>query len=248
MKLGKLPATFDKRDLMMVQYETKEPDKREAPIGFGHYNLISEWGMLGNDNHGDCVWAGGDHETMMWNAEAGVTVNFTPDNALADYAAVTGFDPQTGNNDNGTNMRDALNYRRQTGLIDASGNRHQIGAFVALEAGDWHQMLRALWLFDAVAIGVQFPSTAMDQFNAHKPWSYHKSATIEGGHYVPVVGRDHVSMIDVVTWGRVQPMTRSFYQHYCDEAYAVLSLEMLKDGKSLEGFDLTSLQSDLARL
>jgi hypothetical protein len=36
-------------------------------------------------------------------------------------------------------------------------------------------------------------------------------------------------------------MTSQFYKTYCDEAWAILSPEMLKTGKSLEGFDLAQL-------
>jgi hypothetical protein len=43
-------------------------------------------------------------------------------------------------------------------------------------------------------------------------------------------------------------MTPQFYKTYCDEAWAILSPEMLKAGKSLEGFDLASLQADLKAL
>ena len=70
---------------------------------------------------------------------------------------------------------------------------------------------------------------------------------IDGGHYVPVVGRAG-SYIDVVTWGKVQRMTRTFYERYCDEAYALLSPEYLNRGRSPEGFDLKALTADLASL
>jgi len=51
-----------------------------------------------------------------------------------------------------------------------------------------------------------------------------------------------------VTWGRLQQMTLQFYKKYCDEAWAILSPEMLKGGLSLEGFDITQLQIDLSSL
>ena len=54
--------------------------------------------------------------------------------------------------------------------------------------------------------------------------------------------------LECVTWGRVQQMTAQFYAKYCDEAWAILSPEMLKAGKSLEGFDLAQLQADLTAL
>lgn len=55
-------------------------------------------------------------------------------------------------------------------------------------------------------------------------------------------------LFECVTWGRLQSMTLRFYKNYCDEAYAILSPEMLIEGKSLEGFDLAQLQADLKLL
>lgn len=61
--------------------------------------------------------------------------------------------------------------------------------------------------------------------------------------YIPLVA--YCTMLECVTWGRIQRMTTQFYKNYCDEAWAILSPEMIKDGKSLEGFNLAQLQVDL---
>jgi hypothetical protein len=186
---------------------------------------------------------------MMVNKMNGRDVEFNPAVVLADYAAVTGFDPSTGANDNGTDMHDALNYRRRTGVEDADLARHKIGAYVSLEPGNWHQTMEALRAFDFVAIGFEFPDYAMDQFAAGKPWSYRTGGTIEGGHYVPVVGRPHAWTLEVVTWGQIQPMGLRFFEHYCDEAYGVLTTETLSaGGVTPEGLDLSALQAALAAL
>jgi len=47
------------------------------------------------------------------------------------------------------------------------------------------------------------------------------------------------------TWGKLQDMTWSFWDRYCDEAYAIVSTDFLQQGKSPAGFDLATLQSDL---
>jgi hypothetical protein len=54
--------------------------------------------------------------------------------------------------------------------------------------------------------------------------------------------------MDVYTWANAQKATRAFLAKYADEAYAILSPEMLKGGKSLEGFTLAQLQADLAEI
>lgn len=253
LRYGKLAATHDPRDLLFSAYRTK-PTLTEAPVGYGHAPLVKNpFGMLGNDMWGDCAWAGPAHEHMITSAAAGRQVTFTTDAVLHGYSAVTGFNPNAGPpgenpTDQGSNVRDVLKYRAATGLVDAAGSTHKVGAYVALEPGNWDQLLQALYVFEAVGIGIQVPSSAQDQFAKHEPWDVVAGSSIEGGHYVPVVGRQATDMGVCVTWGALQPFTRAFYERFNDEAWAIVSPEMLSGGKSLEGFDLTALQADLATL
>jgi hypothetical protein len=102
--------------------------------------------------------------------------------------------------------------------------------------------------FGAVGVGIQFPRSAMQQFNAGQPWDVVPGSPSDGGHYVPCVGRNSHGNLLVVTWGRLHAMTPEFFQRYNDENCAYLSFEMLKDGKSPEGFDQAALESDLRTL
>lgn len=245
MKLGKLPARKDSIALKFAKYGANLPT---PPAKAGHYSLeAADWGLLGNDQYGDCVWAGAAHETMLWNKEANADVSFTPQSVLSDYSAVTGFNPNDPNTDQGTDMQVAASYRRNTGVLDANGNRHQVAAYVAVAPGNVAELKQAVYLFGAIGIGIQFPDSAMTQFNSGKPWTVVRGAQIEGGHYVPAVGYD-ARYVYVVTWGRVQKMTWGFFKKYCDEAVAYVSTEALTNGKSLEGFDAATLQQDLQEL
>jgi hypothetical protein len=244
LKLGKKAATYDRRDLKFLHYRTGEP-LPPHPAQFGHEALIGAdaWGMDGNDTVGDCVFAGADHETLLWTAEAGNPAQFSDQTAISDYSAVTGYSPDKPGSDQGTDVRAALGYRQGTGLIDIKDTRHKIGAYLALEPGNINDLLEALYLFGAVGIGIEVPGSAIDQFNGGQPWSVaHGKQTIQGGHYVPIVANR--SNLVVVTWGRLQQMTPQFYKRYCDEVWAILSPEMLVNGKSMEGFDLAALQAD----
>lgn len=254
LKFGKAPAVYNK-NTPQYSWFRRVSDLPARPKYFGDESLIgaTDWNMYGNgpdptvapdfQGAGDCVFAGGAHETLLFNAEANNPVVFTGANVISDYSAVTGYVIGDPDSDQGTQTTMALDYRMNTGLIDKAGNRHKIGAYVALEPGNYDMLLEAAYIFTAVGIGIQVPDSAMDQFSNGQPWSVVHGAQIEGGHYIPIVAnRDNLV---IVTWGQTQQMTKQFYTKYCDEAYAILSTEMLKVGKSLLGFDLPSLRSYL---
>ena len=246
LKLGKKPAR-DAITFKLAAYidAAKLPT---PPNSASHKDLVKDWqGMLGNDKYGDCVWAGAAHETILWNTEAKAAVEFTEKAVLGDYAAVTGFSPKDPDSDQGTDVQEAASYRRKTGVVDGSGKRHKVAAYLALKPGNVTEVKQAIYLFSNVGIGIEFPDSAMTQFNDGKPWTVVKGAKVEGGHYVPAVGYDS-KYVYVVTWGKVQKMAWSFFEKYCDEAVVYLSEEMLAGGKSLEGFNDTQLKADLAGL
>ncbi len=246
MKLGKKPATHDPRDLKLMQYVVRHA-LPTRPEEFGHERNIGVWSMFANDQVGDCVFAGAAHEHMVWTTEGFNPTPFSEESVLSDYSAVTGYVPGDPSTDQGTLVRDAMKYRRSTGLLDAAGARHTIAAYLAVAPANAEQMLNAMWLFGAIGVGIEFPDTAMDQFDRGQPWTVTPGAKVEGGHYVPLVAY-RGGMFVCVTWGKLQLIAPSFLARYCDEAWAMLSTEVLRDGKSPEGFDLATLQSDLTRL
>lgn len=218
------------------------------PAEFGHDELVTApLGMLGNDQYGDCVFAGAAHETMLWNAEAGVTVGFTDDAVLSDYAAVTGFNKADPSTDNGTDVQRAAAYRQSVGVVDAAGNRHKIGAYLAIAVGDLDALAAATYLFGASGFGLLVPSSAETQFDANEPWDLVPGDTDEGGHYVPAVAR-RGGMFVFESWGRRQPATDRFVAAQNDESLAYVSDEALKNGLSLEGFDDEQLRHDLGQI
>lgn len=247
-KLGKLPARRNAIRLKFAKYVDRSTLPK-VPAQFGHEGLIgsTQWQMLGNDTLGDCVIAGAFHETMLWNKIAGTNTPVSAAAAVAMYEKIAGYDPkQPKKTDKGTDMEAAARYRRQTGIVDAAGKVHKVAAYLDLKKGDLSEHLLAAYLFGAVGIGIKFPGSAMDQFNAGQPWDVVKGATLDGGHYVPLVAcREN---LEVVTWGRVQGMTTRFFAKYNDESVAYVSEEFLVGGKSPEGFDIETLKADLAKI
>jgi hypothetical protein len=243
-KLGKLPFVRKATDLHFRDYRDRSIVLPVPPAAFGHDNLVPSFPMLGNDEVGDCVIAGIMHLIQVWTAMGGNPAIFTTANALADYSAITGYDPNNPDSDQGTDMRTALQYGVDTGFIDANGNRHKIGAFMLLQSGNLQELAEAVYLFGGAATGFQLPESAQEQFSDGQTWDVVPGSPIEGGHCAPVVARLMTGSLDLVTWGKEEPATPAFIVQYCDEPWAVLSPEMMVNGVTMDGFNLAQLHAD----
>lgn len=249
LKLGKAAARHDPRALLLASYVTATLPAPPATLDLT--SKVKSWGMMDNDQIGDCTCAAAGHLMMEWTANAGKKM-FTPsDKQIVEaYSAITGYNPRTGADDNGAIEIDVLNYWRQTGI-----GGHKIGAYVALEPANHHHIMDSVFLFEGCYIGVQLPISAQAQVQNHHTWSVPPGGTTGdgakgswGGHAIPVVAYDSRG-VTVVTWGALQKMTWSFWEAYCDEAYAILSKDLLTGKKTTPaGFSLQQLQEDLADL
>lgn len=249
LKLGKLTARHDPRALLLASYVT--PALPAPPATCDVSDKITSWGMMQNDQVGDCTCAAAGHLLMEWTANAGKKM-FTPTDKqiIAAYSAITGYNPTTGANDNGANEVDVLNYWRQTGIAG-----HKIGAFVSLEPSNHTHVMDGVYIFEGCYIGLSLPTSAQAQVQNHQPWSVPPGGTTGdgkpgswGGHAVPVVAYDSRG-VTCVTWGALQSMTWSFWEAYCEEAYAILSNDYLTGKKKTpQGFGMQQLQADLQDL
>lgn len=248
LRLGKLPARKGAITFGIGQFfERSELPK--PPMRIGHEKIGMPWGMFANDKHSCCVFSGAAHEHMIWTHEGGATVPFNDAGVLADYAAVTGFDPTNPDSDRGTDMEMAAAYRRKTGVIDAAGNRHKIDAYLAPRVGNVDDLALLTYLTGAVGVGLMLPNSAMDQFDGQQPWvPLAKGGGSAGGHYVTCLGRSTAGMFLVVTWGRIHAMSPTFYERYSDESVGYLSLAILRGKVSPEGFDEPTLRAHLGKL
>jgi hypothetical protein len=247
LKLGKKPARVGSIRFGFAQFFNAS-DLPKPPLVFGRVGLIRDWGMLGNDKVSDCVFAGAAHETMLWRAWAGAPVpTFTDQNVISDYAKVTGYDGSEAS-DQGTDMQAAAAYRKQVGVVDDSGTRHQIDAYVSLRPGNLDELALATYLFGAVGLGFEMPSSTQDQFDNAEPWTPVKSSPNDGGHYVMCCGRNSAGNFLVVTWGRLQAVTPDFILDKMDEGCCYLSFEQMRGNINPRGFDEAGLQKALAEL
>jgi hypothetical protein len=233
------------------------------PANYGHTNLISRWGMLGNGPDsvstdipvGDCAICGPEHLIMGWNAAALKSVPpFTYSSTIDMYTAITQYDPsqydpttQTNPTDQGSDMTAVAKYWQTTGFKDAAGDVHQIVAFLGLDPKDTKQITAATYLFEGVGFGFDLPASAEQQFEAGQPWTV-TGADIVGGHYVPVLGKLNGNYLGV-TWGGIVTITPEFIAEYGSLALAYLGKDMFNlQGKSAEGLDLGALTATFPAL
>ncbi len=252
-KLGKLPKKTDPRTFQLKWYLSPERALPPLPVEQSWVKHVKSWPMMLNDALGDCVIATCGHMIQQWTTYADPEP-FVPSDRqiLMAYEAVGGYVPGDPTTDNGCVILDALNYWRKTGIAG-----RKIYAFLQLDPkqiskGDLTQVSQSVQIFGNCYFGVGLPISAQSQ-NAWtvpeggiyteegQPWGW-------GGHAIPVVAVSPKTLT-CVTWGETLKMSHNFARDYCDEAYAVLSMDWVEaNGSSPSGFDFAHLQSDLNQL
>jgi hypothetical protein len=260
---GKLPATVDDRDLDFAAYvdtdliDLNSPPPEKTP---GHASLMPKPRlMLGNgpDNSvapgfqgaGNCVFAGiTNFQRLAWAVARKGLFPATGLTAIQNYSEVTGYvlnDPAT---DNGTNMRTAMNWWRNTGYKDAAGARHKIGGYAAIKFQNANHLKWALYLSDeGILTGIVFYDLNMQQFDDGESFAPPAAGTQpEGGHCILA---DY--WLKVETWAQDHAAAEDFLlgaRSQVDEAYFPVDEEGLVNGKTIEGFDSQQLLADAKAL
>lgn len=248
--------------LKLADYFDHQSVLPKIPDDFGHVAEVAEWGMLGNgpDSNpadvpvGNCAFAGPEHIIMGWLAAAKKpAVPFDYASTIAMYTKGTGYDPAqydpaTGQNptDQGGDMTAIAELWQQSGFVAADGSVHRIGAYLALD-GNPDQLAAAIYLFGAVGVGFALPDTAEPQFEDGQPWSVVPDAQVEGGHFVPLLGREN-GLWQGITWGKPQLIEDEFVRTYGQLFIVYLSEDFIVNGESPEHFNMAQLKADLAAL
>lgn len=245
-KLGKLPARKDFRTLKLSNYLPKilppRPNKRVWS------DVVDNWMMLANDKYGDCTCASIMHMLRLWWAQNGIYISPTDKDALSLYSNVTGFNPNDPSTDNGANELDILNYCRQN---DVCGTRI-VSAYADIDIHipktTIEQICASINLFGGIYVGASIYQSAMDEFNAGKPWKRTTcQGTYLGGHAFPIVDYDDDAQEGIViTWGKPQRVTYAWMLKNVDEGHAIYSPTWKNNnGITPSGFNETQLIEDL---
>jgi hypothetical protein len=239
MKLGRKAIKTDSRTLALGNYLTSAlpPPPPTADWTKG----ITSWGMMLNDNLGDCTIAGAAHAVQVWTANVGDMATVPDDAVQSYYQQWDGYVPGQSNTDNGGVELDVLNDWQKNGFAG-----HTLSAFADPKASNLAEIRQSIHLFGGVYIGLALPLTAQTQDvwdvvrlggAKAKPGSW-------GGHCVFVPKYDE-NGFTCITWGELKTMTVAFWNKYCDEAHTLFGLNWMTDKGSPGGFDQAQLQTDL---
>jgi hypothetical protein len=241
-KLGKLPPRLDDRTLKMKKYVSPATPPQAVYWSKGYRS----WGMMLNDNLGDCTIAAVGHAIQTWKINLGKNVNLArvtlPDSAIElAYEQWCSYNPADPSTDQGGVELDVLNDWRQSGI---SGDK--ILAYADPDPASVLHVKQSIFLFGGSYIGFNVPQSAMDQNAAGQDWTVvPDDGGIAGGHAVWCPDYNPTGLW-CITWGMRQFMTWEFFEKYTDESHALLSRDWLTSGNlDPTGVDLTTLQSDL---
>jgi hypothetical protein len=247
VKTGKKPATRDPRDLMYAAYRRPQNLAVAAEAHWGHG---LPYDILGNGQFGDCVEAGAAHGLQVaWDRASKSESAFVPTAqlVLGDYSGITGFNAADPATDQGTDMRQACGYWRNTGIE----GQYKIGAYLAVRPDNEVHAREAVQYYCGLYTGLAMPVSAQAQ-TGNGIWDVVSGPDSApgswGGHCVWATGFDSEGLW-CVTWGFIQKMSWNFFGTYCDEAWVLLFDQWIRSsGYSPSGLSMGQLLADMNSL
>lgn len=205
---------------------------------------------LGNDSYGNCVEVADYQLIRLHRANAwGDSWKPTTDMTLARYAYLTGFDPATGQPDDGTDTAQDLTDWCQHGIRLDSQNL-DVPFWSVVDPQNDTEVNLAIAHCGGVLLTLLLPAAAQDLTtwsqapgtgDAWRPGSW-------GPHRV-LSGKYDGQTRTVRTWGRDLDLHPTFWRNYVAAVDVLLSRQWLQaTGLAPSNLDWSALQEDMAHL
>jgi hypothetical protein len=215
------------------------PDTLARPADAAGY----VYGMLDNDQYGDCVSAAIYHMQETFRLKEGVEPHpWAASTALAEYFKINGVPPGPpgSQSDQGTDPSVAMEYWQKTGLPG-----HDLAGFGVLQPGS-PNIKRAIFEFGSVMFAVALPVEAQSQgvhwrWHGGQPGSWGGHA-IAGDSYTP-------DLLGFISWGEEGDMDNAFWTNCGEQVLVPLSHDQIgKGGTGPGGFNFAQMAADLPGL
>lgn len=244
-RTGKLPPKPHPNTLYLARYLAPGTLPDSARKVYREYKVPDAGKqMFGNDRYGDCVWAMIANYLVLTSCHTGKLWIPSLNAVLKGYSDVTGFDPETGANDNGTVMTEAFEYMRTTGIAG-----HRILGWAKIDHTNPVHRHLGVDLFGATCTGVRLPDDAQDQFEAGGPWELVQPPNPNEGHAILHSGYGSEGG-NYESWARVDQKASTAWENACiDEEYILITPEWFDAaGWTPGGLNLKTLEADLKLL
>lgn len=213
------------------------------PASADWYSRVADWGMLLNDQLGCCTESMVGHMIEGTSTYgAGARAQITDADVLTAYERVSGYNPADPSTDQGAVLQDVMADWEAVGV-----GGHRALAYAQVDVTSFLEMMQAISLFGAVALGITVTDDMMSAFNDGQPWQRYTGNEI-GGHAIPAVGYDS-DWLYVVTWGKVQQMSWPCFLRATEEGWITVLPEWFTSaGVDPTGLDLHALGADFSDL
>ena len=252
MKLGRRPRTFNPAvpHLSAVRLMLGAPLPVPPPT-CDYRKGTTAWGMMDNDQLGDCTCAAAYHALQVWSLDAEPEELTEPDADVLAFYERFGYVPGNPNTDQGANEQDVLTSWLTKGLPRGPKGvqAESLVAFVEVDPRNHTDVMLTIAECGVAYIGFNVPSALMANApNIPTLWDTPAGGDIDGGHAVVLCGYDAVGPY-VISWGSNYQMTWAFFDAYVDEVYALADKAWIAStGVSPFGLSLSDLQAQMAAL
>jgi hypothetical protein len=207
------------------------------------------YGMDGNADWGDCVFASACHHIGTWSGNTGAELIATEDDALGAYGRFTGFKQSDPSTDNGASMVLTATQWRTQPIFN-----HTIAAFASIDLKRLDLVAAAAYLFGGIWIGWALPLA----WQGADSWDVSPGGILTG-KWAPASWGGHAThgpafsprLLGIKTWQLNMPATIPAFTTYADEAYALISKDIwlrLTGDRCPAGVDGAALQAALAQV
>jgi len=221
-----------------------------APAEWDWSTKVQNWGMLANDQVGDCVEAAILHWIMQMSAYAGNPLVATTQEAI-DFYEFTGFNPADPNTDQGSLVLGpdgAIPYWHTHGVM-CGGQVSKVAGFLQIKRINPDEWKQGIYYFGGLLTGIRVPASLLAGDTVPPVWRNWRGP-IAGRHEILINGYHSASKLyTLVSWGNVYQATEDCLRHLVDEMVVVIDpIEFDPRGVTALNLNMQQLITDMSML